>query len=326
MTTTLGIDIAKDTFDVALYQDGQYQLGQFSNDPAGHRRLFKWLKKQQAGTVHACLEATGRYGDALALALYEAQIAVSVVNPARVKAYGNSQLKRNKTDREDAKVLAHFCATQQPALWTPPPPEVRELQALVRRLVTLKEDRSSELNRRQSGVQSTVVLQDIDDHLAFLDSQIRALEDHIKQFIDRHPDLRRQRDLLNSIPGIGDITAAYFLAEVPDVRRFDSAGQLAAYAGLTPRHVQSGASIRRPTRLSKTGNTRLRTAFYMPALVAKRHNPLVADLVARLEARGKAKMVIIGAIMRKLLHLAFGVLRTGKPFDPNHHTNSLAIA
>lgn len=325
-TSTVGIDMAKDKFDVALYREEQYQVALFANTAEGHCQLLKWLKKRHAQGSHACLEATGQYGEALAQTLHEHGYPVSVVNPARVKGYGASQLKRNKTDHEDAKVIAHFCATQSLTLWSPPPAEVVELQALSHRLHTLKEDRTAELNRRQSGVRSEAVLQDIADHIAFLEAQIEAIEQRIADLINRHPDLRRQRELLTSIPGIGDITAAHFLAEVPDVSRFDSAAQLAAYAGLTARHHQSGSSVHRPGRLSKMGNKRLRAAFYMPALSAMRFNPLIEDFVVRLELRGKRPMVIVGAVMRKLLHIAFGVLKSGRPFDPNIAASRLLAA
>lgn len=316
--TTVGIDIAKETFEVALYRDEQYQLGIFDNAPSGQRQLLKWLKKRKAQGCHVCLEATGQYSDAVAELLHQHGYPVSVVNPARVHAYANSQMKRNKTDREDAKVLAHFCATQQPALWSPPAPHVRELQALSHRLLSLKEQRAAEMNRRQSGLRSEAVLADIASHIAFLDGQVAALEQRIADLIDHHPDLRRQHELLTSIPGIGDTTATLFLAEVPDIRRFDSASQLAAYAGLSARQHQSGTSVRRRTRLSKTGNKRLRTGFFMAALSARRFNPPAAALADRLELRGKCPMVIQGAVMRKLLHLAFGVLKSGLPFDPNY--------
>lgn len=318
---TLGIDISKATFDVALYQDDQYQLGYFSNDPVGFKKLSKWLTKRQATGCRVCIEATGRYGHALAMFLHETGYQVSVVNPARIKAYANSQLKRNKTDREDAKTIAHFCATQQPALWTPPPPEVQELQALVRRLDSLKSMRTQENNRRLAGLVSEAVLASITDHLAYIDGQIKALEEQIKDLIDKHPDLRKQRDLLISIKGISDTTAAKFLAEIPDIHQFDSAAQLAAYVGVTPQQKISGTSIRGKGHLSKMGNTHLRAALYMPAMTAMRWNPLVKPLVERLQKRGKLPKVILGAVMRKLIHLAFGVLKSGKPFDPHYLQN-----
>jgi transposase len=318
---TLGIDISKATFDVALYQDDTYQLGHFSNDQAGFKKLLNWLKKRNVSTYHVCMEATGRYGQALALFLHKEGYPVSIVNPARIKAYAQSQLKRNKTDAEDAKVIAHFCATQNPDLWAPSPPEAEELQMLVRRLENLKTMRTQEINRRKSGIFSKAVLSNIAEHLAFLDNQIERLATQIKELIDSDPDLSQQRDLLISIKGIGATTAAKFLAEVPDMKQFDSASQLAAYAGVTPRQKSSGTSVHGKSHLSKMGNVHLRTALYMPALSAIRSNPIIKNLVERLKEHGKPPKVIIGAVMRKLIHLAYGVLKNGKPFDPNYLQN-----
>jgi transposase len=123
--------------------------------------------------------------------------------------------------------------------------------------------------------------------------------------------------LLCSIPAVGPILAASFLAEVPDVTFFENAGQLAAYAGLTPTQHDSGTSVHKKGKLSKKGNAHLRSALYMPALCAARYNPLIAAFVARLQANGKAKMTIVAAVMHKLLRLAYGVIKSGRPFDPN---------
>lgn len=317
----LGIDIAKSKFDVCLVGADQTYTGTFSNDSTGYVKLARWLQTRDAEEFHACLEATGRYGDSLALFLYIHGGQVSVVNPSRIKAYADSKLQRTKTDAVDAALIADFCASQKPDLWTPPAPEHQELRALVRHVDALTRDRQRERNRYQSGIQSAEVLATIERHIAFLDQQIAELEERIQDHIDNHPHLREKKDLLVSIPGIADKTAAKFMAEVPDVTLFDQAPELAAYAGLTPRQHRSGSSVRGRSRLTKTGNARLRTAFYMPALSAHRFNPIIANLRERLEARGKTKMTIIGAVMRKLLHLCYGVLKTGKPFDPNHAAN-----
>ena len=314
----LGIDIAKDKFDVALLNDDSFKLAQFENNKTGFRKLTKWLKKHGGKKCTACMEATGRYGDELADYLYNQNHPVSVVNPARIKAYRQSRQQRNKTDREDAKIIAHFCATQQPRLWSPPPAHIQELQALTRRLEALKDDRTRELNRRVSGIKSKIVQKDIEKHIAFLDKQIAKLQQQINQLIDQHSDLRRKKELLTSIKGIGDITAAAFLGEVTDIDQFESAQQLAAYAGLTPSQHQSGKSISKPGRMSKQGNPRLRKLFYMPVKSAKRFNPIVKRLVTRMEKAGKPYHTIRGAAMRKLIHLAYGVLKTGQPFDPNY--------
>jgi transposase len=317
----LGVDISKSKFDVALLRDKEYVLATFDNDSVGFVRLRKWLKKRKVNELHACLEATGRYGDDLALYLHEAGYRVSIANPARIHAYAVSQLKRNKTDREDAKLIAHFCATQDPELWTPPSQAQQELQAMVRHLESLQTMRQQESNRLQAGVPSMVVRETLEAHIAFLDEQINQLTQRIRDHIDHHPDLKQQKDLLTSIPGIADVTAAKLLAEIPSLERFQGASQLAAYAGLTPRQHQSGSSVFRRGRMAKTGNAHLRRALYMPALVALRWNPIIRVFADRLRERGKHKMVIIGAVMRKLLHIVYGVLSSGMPFDPSYAVN-----
>lgn len=316
----LGIDISKMKFDVALLRDNDCQVATFTNDQRGYAKLTSWLKNRDAGRLHACLEATGSYGEDLALFLYEAGHCVSNVNPARIKAYAESQLQRNKTDREDAKVIAHFCLTQQPSSWTPPPPAQRELRSMSRHLNALKKMRTQELNRLKSGGNSSTVRSALEEHITFLDGQIQQLEAQIQEHISNRNLLEKERKLIESIPGFGCLSAAKLLAEVPDLTAFVSAPQLAAYAGLTPQQKESGSSVYKRARLSKTGNAHIRAILYFPAMVAIRHNPIVKALAERLEARGKTPMTIIGAAMRKMLHLAYGVVKTGKPFDPNHHT------
>jgi len=314
----LGIDVSKARLEVMLLRPEQApQAGGFDNTPAGHKRLGKWLKKRKAGKVHACLEATGLYGDEVALYLHQTGHTVSVVNPARIKAYAASQLARTKTDRVDAALIADFCRTQQPPAWEPPDPAWLELRAMVRHLTDLKDMRQQERNRLKAGVTSAVVEQTLQDHIAFLSRQIEDLDRRIQDHINRHPGLKQQRDLLTSIPGIGDTSAGQLLAEVRDFQAFASARQLVAYAGLNPRHRRSGSSVRGRSRLSKTGNAALRRALYCPALCARQHNPILKAFADQLAARGIPKMAVIAAVMRKLLHLAFGILKSGQPFDPH---------
>lgn len=317
----LGIDIAQEKFDLALYQGKELVAsGQFANNAAGFKKLSKWLNNKAAGQVKACLEATGRYGDALALYLYQAGHQVSLVNPARIKKYGESQLQRNKTDKLDARVIADFCRTQEPGLWRPPAPEKRELQEMVRRLSALIKEQTREQNRLTAGLQSQVVKESITANLEFLEAQIARLEQQIQQHIEQHPGLKRDKELLTSIKGIGAKTAAIILGELPEVDNFDHVGQAVAYGGLNPEQHDSGSSVHKRSKLTKTGNQNLKTALYFPALSAIRHNPIVKALARRLEEKGKEKMVIIGAAMRKLLQLAYGVLKSGQPFDPDYAT------
>jgi transposase len=311
--THLGIDIAKRKFDVALLNQGKFKTKVFDNDVSGINACLKWLGTHAGGPVHACLEATGSYGEALACALHDAGHTVSVLNPARTKAYAQSLGLRQKTDAVDAKMLARFVHTQQPAVWTPPPAELRALQALLRRLDALGEMRTQEKNRL--GVAELIVSDSITQHLDYLEVQIEALKAQIQNHIDQHPGLKQQQDLLDSIPGVGSATSAWLIGEL-NLTRFDSARQAAAFVGLTPRSHLSGTSVRGKPKLSKQGNSLLRKLLYFPAVTAMTHNPLVRALCLRLEAKGKHKMAIIAAAMRKLIHIAFGVIKSGKPFDP----------
>jgi len=315
----LGIDVSKRKFDVALQrEDGKSRSRAFSNDEAGFQRLQEWLQRLGVERVHACLEATGTYGLALAEYLHGEGHVVSVVNPAQIKAFGESELQRTKTDRVDAKLIARFCRAMAPSPWQPPAPEVAQLQALVRRMESLQQMIQQERNRLEAPGLSPAVQESLERTLELLEAEPQRLQDQIPSHLDQPPGLKEKQELLSSIPGIGESTANLLLSEMSGVD-FGSARQLAAYAGLVPHQRQSGSSVRGRARLSKRGNSRLRRALWWPAIVAMRHNPLLASFAQRLREAGKPTKVIIAAVMRKLLHLAFGVLKHHRPFDPNYH-------
>ena len=309
----LGIDIARRKFDVALISDGKYRTHVFENTVAGHRQLMAWLGKQDAMLAHACMEATGEYGVALATFLHDQGLTISVVNPAQIKGFAQSELARTRTDRADAKLIARFCRAHTPPAWQPPLPEIRQLQALARRLDALNEMQRMEANRLESA--NEIVVPSIEQVGVQLAQQIKVMREAIRQHIDRHPDLRGKRDLLDSIPGIGESTITQILTFMTG-ESFANAKQVASFLGLNPRQHQSGSPVRGKARLSKTGDSRLRMAFYMPAIVAMRYNPVIKSFSQRLLAAGKPKMLVVGACMRKLAHIVFGVLKSGQPFDP----------
>lgn len=302
-----------------MREGGKFKHRVFPNTAAGFAQLSAWLAKQKAERVHACLEATGAYSEALATYLHEWGQVVSVINPAQIKAYAESHLSRAKTDKADATLIARFCAERCPPPWSPLSQEVRELQALSRRLDSLLEMRQMEANRLEVAA-TAAVTESLAEHLAFLDREVARTEELIRSHIDSHPGLRAQRDLLVSIPGIGETTAAKILGEIMDVKLYESARQLAAFAGLAPRLHESGSRVKKRAKLSKVGAPRLRKALYFPAIVAIKHNPYIKELSARLKRRGKCPMQIIGAAMRKLMHIAYGVLKSGKLFDPELKT------
>ena len=315
----LGIDISKAKFDVALLRDeGKLRHKVFPNTQAGYQQLSVWLLKHKALSIHACMEATGTYGDALAAYLHEAGYVVSVVNPAIIKAFASTEMMRTKTDKADASLIARYCQKHQPSAWSPPPPEISELQALVRRLEALLEMHQQERNRFGAGIASLSVKESVEQHIDYLNEQITHTQSLIRDHIDRNPTLKQRRDLLTTIPGIGETTAAKFLAEIVEINHYQSARQVAAFAGLVPKHRESGSSVRGRPKLCKVGTARLRKALYFPAIVATHHNPIIKAMSERLTQRGKCRMVVIGAAMRKLIHIAYGVLKSGKPFDPHY--------
>lgn len=308
----LGIDISKLTFDVALIRSNKLKHRKFNNNQNGFDALKEWLEKFTTQSVHACMEATGRYGEALATYLFDQNIRVSVVNPARIKGFAKSQLTRNKTDKVDANLIAQFCQAFSPDDWQPTPKNKRILQELVNRLDNLIAMKQQEKNRLYEA--ADMIKPSIEKHIEHLANEVKSIKEKINNHIKNDPTLHKNSELLKTIQGVGESTIAKILAFI-DIDKFDHAKQVAAFFGMNPKQVQSGTSINQRARLSKTGSSKLRCALYMPAMVAMRHNPAMKKFCLRLKARGKNGKVIICAIMRKLIHIIYGVLKTQKVFN-----------
>lgn len=324
----VGIDVSKKKLDVALFANGKVKSKVIDNSADGHKLLLDWLGKSKAPLqdLHVCMEATGVYFEPVALALHAAGMKVSVVNPACIKGFGHSENIRNKNDAIDAGLIARYCVAMCPALWSPPPLEQRQLRAWATRVQALKDIRQQELNRLEAHSITGMddVAANVQAHISWLDSEIKKLESEIDDHIDRHPGLKRDAELIGSIPGIGAATVAKVLGHIGDIRRFESAKAFAAFVGVTPKQRTSGTSLKGRTMISRTGSTALRAALYMPSLVARRHNPILIRFAERLLATGMAKKAVIGAVMHTLTHLIYGVIHTGKPFDPNYLSKGLA--
>ena len=166
MSSFVGIDIAKDKFDVALLADNKFKHKVFKNKQEGFVSFSVWLKRQHSQSFYFCMEASGVYGEDLALFLYKEGYTISIVNPARIKGFSQSELSRTKTDKTDAKLIARFCQAMQPKAWTPPLPEVRELQAIARRIEALQNMRTQEVNRLH--VATPIVASSIKEHIEYL--------------------------------------------------------------------------------------------------------------------------------------------------------------
>lgn len=317
----IGIDVSKVKLDVLWLKDtatNVFKVKIFDNNSKGHQGLIEWTlqhTKSPLETLHFVMEATGVYSEAIAHALYQAGAKVSVVNPAQARDYAKSLGVRTKTDKKDSWVLARYGATQQPRLWQPEPAEIRHLKALMSRYEAVGEDIQRETNRREKAqiTQVNEVLFSIDTILEPLTKEKKRLETLINQHTDQHPNLKQDRALLESIPGIGPVVARYMLTVLRG-REFESASQSSAFLGLVPVHHESGSSVRGRARLSKTGDATIRAKLYMAAIVAIRHNPDIKKQYERLLKNGKSKMSALGAAMRKLVQICFGVLKHQKPY------------
>jgi transposase len=309
--TPVGIDIASQKFDVAVWKGGtSYKTKVFPNTPKGFNAFHAWL--QPFGECHICMEATGAYSEPLATFVADAGYAVSVENPARIKSFSRSELNRNKTDKGDAQMIARYCSQHCPALWQPTPLNERKLRALVNRLKSLLEMKQMEENRLDTA--DAVVQPSIRKVIAALNEQIAETRYAINSHIDNDPGLKKNRKLLESIPGIAGVLSSTILAYMGDMSRFSSSKAVVAWTGLNPMQQESGL-WKGKSRISKMGNSVMRKSLYMPAIVAMQWNPAVKALRERMEKQHKSGKVVVCAAMKKLLQLAYGVLKSGRPFD-----------
>jgi transposase len=313
----VGIDVSKETLDVNCARGQRKQAKVFANTPEGWKLVLSWLRAMGSKQAHVCLEATGRHSLGVALALHDAGHVVSIVNPAQIRDFARTKLGRNKTDKIDAVLIREYAALFSPQPWKPPSPAMRRLCELQTVRAGILRNRAEWQNRIASGLGDSTATQLAAMTIDHFTAQLEAIDRAIGETIDQDAELCSRRDLLLSVTGVGETLAGVLLAEMPEPGALRRSGQIVAYAGLNPSHYRSGSSIDRPTRISKIGNATLRSALYMPALSAMRFNPAIAALVARLKSAGRLKpKQIVVAAMRKLLVLCFGVLKTGKRFDP----------
>ncbi len=308
----IGIDVSKADFHVCLLQSGRSWPRSFPNNQAGYRQLQKWLRNREVGQVHSCMEATGGYWLGLATALFESGMRVSVVNPSKTAFFARSQLRRTKTDKVDAEMIAEFCKTQEPGSWQPPAPEILELRALLSYRRQLVDQRVS-LEQTARDIQAGKELREL--HRTLLKSlkkTLAAVERQMCEVVRAHEKLKRAVARLEAVRGIGFLTAVTIVAKLP-VERLRNGKAAAAYVGLSPSERQSGTSVRGKPRICKTGDAELRRDLYMPALSAMRHNPILAEFATRLTERGKLPKVVIVAVMRKLVVLAYELLKAPEP-------------
>lgn len=325
MHFSIGIDVSKEKIDLGWIRDlatNKKKTKVFKNKQEVFVQIEHWILKQTQATASSevliTMEPTGVYHEALAYYLHDQGFTIFMANPGRAKQHAQSIGLIHKTDKSDAIALSRYGAViEQLEPWQPEAKEVRELKALMRRLEALEKDRQRELNRLEackSGDSSERVLASLADMIRALEAEIASLTCDIDDHIDHHPDLKKNHELLKTIDGVGPVVAremTYLFA----AKSFSTAKQVASYTGLIPRLEESG-NHKGCSRLSKTGPSRLRAKLYMAAIAAKQHNPDIRSQYERLLLAGKSKMQAIGAAMRKLVQVCFGVVKQQQKFRP----------
>jgi transposase len=319
------MDVAKAKLDCCLLVDiekNKIKAKSIANSPQGIADLLVWIRKHNIipAELHVVMEATGVYHELAALKLHEAGVTVSVANPAQVKYFARGLAVRTKTDAVDSQVLARYGALVKPSHWTPAPPEARILKDLLARREAISQDLQREKNRlEQTAVAQSAALiqQSLHDSIDFLNQQLNKIQMQIDDHINGHPSFKNDLKLMQSIPGVGEKTSSQLLT-IMHSHTFNSAEQLSAYLGVVPVERQSGTSVQGRAKLSKAGPSRVRGVLYMAAITAMKYNPHVKALYERLLARGKCKMSALGACMRKLVHLCFGVVKTQKNYQASY--------
>lgn len=320
---TIGIDVSKDKIDCAWLRDietRKVKTKVLKNKGEGFKSLIEWAEKNTKhpiDEIHFVMEATGIYHEALAYALHGAGAVVSIVNPAYIHNYGKSQGSRIKTDKKDSITIAHYGATHKRSPWQPEPDEIRQLKALLSRHEAIEKDIRRESNRLEKAeitLASVEVIDSIKTMIKELSKEKERIRKLIDDHIDQNPQLKNDRELLESIPAVGSVISQYMLALIYS-RHFETAKQCSAFIGLNPVVHESGTSVRGRSRLSKVGNAKIRAKLYMAAVVAIQHNPDIKQQYDRLLKNGKSKMEALCAAMRKLVQICFGVLKHQTPYQ-----------
>lgn len=295
----VGIDVAKDVLDVADYVTDKKR--RFDNDEAGIGKLIEALKGSTALVV---MESTGGYETPLAYALHKAGIPCAVVNPREVRDFARATKKLAKTDTIDAHVLAHFAAVIKPEPRPLTDEQTQELGAILARRRQITEMLTAEKNRMHTAQKR--VRGSIQAHIDYLEKELEQLGSNLKGRIEESPVQREKYQLLQSVPGVGPNLSATLLIELPELGSLNRR-QIAALVGVAPINRDSG--LRRGKRSIWGGRPQVRTALYMAALVAARHNPVIRQFYTRLCEAGKAKKVALVACMRKLLTILNAMLK-----------------
>jgi len=330
----MGIDVAKKTFDAAVWtplEPGEERSSRtlpthsFPRTPDGVAACLAWARPYAANSpLSAVMEATGKYSIDIAQWLVAAEPTVepAIINPRLAKAFAESLSVNNRNDKTDARTLARYGAERQPARFELPTPEMQRLRDLTRYRQSLVESLTEEKNRDAEGAVSVIVRRIRTRRISQHERDVASIEKEIRNSLKKLPELQSDVDKLDGIFGVGWVTAVTVITELGDLRRFRRARQLTAFAGLAPTSHDSGTSVHKKSHTSKNGSARVRRVLYLAAIAAIRGNNDFAELYQRMTAAGKKPMVAIVAVMRKLLLVMRAILISGKTYNPHQRTSA----
>lgn len=313
-----GIDVSKDTFDV-FSQDSKHLV--FENKLSGFKKFKKTLKPMGL----CVMEVTGIYHLQLATFLHKNNIDVSVVNPLSIKRFAQMQLKRNKTDKADAKIITQYGISQSPKLWVPCDKKIEEskdISQTLEQMINIRASLKNKLSGLKSKKASMFLIKSILNQIDSISQTIVVLEKKIKELVKEYDQPLLSN--IQSIKGIGERTAPLLIIASNGFRDFESAKQLQSYFGLAPTETRSGTSINGSRKISKMGNPLVRKKLYMCSLQASKHNKACAELYQRLLAKGKPKKVALIAVSNKLLKMVYAIAKSGLPYDQYYVSRKMA--
>ena len=316
MSKVIGIDVSKETFDVAFEQEGQWQHKVYANSAKG----FKEFTKQVSAESHCVMEASGPYYLPLASYLFNYGCKVSVVNPLIIKRYAQMQLSRAKTDKKDAQIIARYAHLEQPAAWVPDEEHIHHMRQLFTAIQGF--DKQIQISQRQlesflaTGDTLPILRTTLKASIKALKTRKERLENELQKVAKQQYSQTIKR--LQTIPGIGPKTAVLLTVITNNFDKFEHSRQLIAYVGLSPRIYQSGTSVKGKGHICKMGSSQVRKQLYMCSWTAKFYNPACQKMYERLKGKGKSERVIKVAIANKLLKQAFALIKNKEDFDKNH--------
>ena len=301
----VGIDVSKDRLDLGVL--GEECVWQVDNTSEGITKLVQQMQELQPELI--VVEATGGYQRAVVEALFWAGLAVAVVNPLRVRQFARACGLLAKTDKLDAQVLAGFGQRVQPRHYESKSEAGKQLSALLVRRRQLEEMLKAEQNRLRTV--SPSLRGSVERIIAILKEEKKRLDEQIRSLMNEQQAWQEQTEILSSAPGVGPVTTATLLADLPELGKMDRK-KIAALVGVAPMNFDSGK--KRGYRKTKGGRTDVRSVLYMSTLVATRHNPVIQSQYQHLLKRGKLKKVALTACMRKFLTILNAMVRDQQPF------------